>query len=1131
MATNSTLEKEKEEEGRSGEEIVDLTKLNHGQILKLTADRCAQAFCSSPAHRWKGRILLPLYPFDNAKKSPSPSDIVTKEVDLCSFLGGGDGFTKKLYFCPNKYPPITSDDNSHQKEAKLNEIDALIKSAAKQSGSILTISKSSISSVKDFHRLYVCGYCNANKIQKKKAKDASKLSADDSKVDTFRDTYLVNNKKKGQRVGSKKGGKNLQRRTNSVILPQTPCPFAHIKVKVDSVGFYISLWGNSGEPYHQGHPRFRPDSLPTQKSSLTAVAVDDIMHVNNATVNNGTSREFVLSKFETYLSLNQIRYLNNLKGEEYSDEYEDLLTALQNSNDHRFNVLYSTKDTTSDEDVVLTTTKILGEVKSGVPLLEDPLLKDNERASLRPVAESALEERSARGLEEDNVMHCIAWCHEKVLRFFYLCPEVVTFDVTSHTNNSGYHLLTFSCRTSVDKQVVFCRVWLPDQRRASFRYVFQEALLKLLPAHVLRRVTFLICDGDAQQNLEIRIALEKLCPNAILALCSFHLFNNGWNKHVLGSSNWVKSKNVRWTTFVRRIHSWMYSWTRPGYCHTEEEYEISKHLLIKCLTSKHALKMSGNNKQLVASAVAFIKGYVFTNETSYTFYSKKYRRTLNVATTSAHEGTNHGLKSHAAAVKGTHGVNTAAKAMSVQDFGKYAELEQKIGHDFRNRNKGRWTNLPTANYVLTYAEGCFLHYRERAKHYLVRRIGTSRFQVVYAGDKCDKTFVSRYIEDWSPPDDDENEGEDGSNNLKNGEEDDDLDGAEMYCPLFSRAYTVDLNESCSKCDCGHPERAGFACEHITACADAACKASGTTFDGFGHDSVSTRWLIDYMYYGYQHAENPTEEELVKLFHALVHNDVKGPKFHHPIPASMEIKPAVEPLPARQRIKNYSEQAVETLLKDYNTDRFDMLLSKTHLPPASQHLEDSLADNQGIIVGELANAIRGELDELRSSSDDGFEAILDGLHQQDDITSSTLHEVAAARQGKPVRDVFCKLLNETTDLLKQCPPEKAVEVERKWKDIIADLHKTAAATAAKPDTPSTEVPAEEESPEEVSAVAAATLPPETPAVVTTELPAVVTEGVPSQKELPGKKRPWKPITAVKYDGQPRVKVAKHSKASC
>ena len=65
------------------------------------------------------------------------------------------------------------------------------------------------------------------------------------------------------------------------------CPF-YVQVRVDSVGFYITLRGKCGDPYHQGHPRFVPASL------LAGVAVDDIMHVNNATVNNGTCREFIV---------------------------------------------------------------------------------------------------------------------------------------------------------------------------------------------------------------------------------------------------------------------------------------------------------------------------------------------------------------------------------------------------------------------------------------------------------------------------------------------------------------------------------------------------------------------------------------------------------------------------------------------------------------------------------------------------------------------------------------------------------------------------------------------------------------------------------------------------------------------
>ena len=95
--------------------------------------------------------------------------------------------------------------------------------------------------------------------------------------------------------------------------------------------------------------------------------------------------------------------------------------------------------------------------------------------------------------------------------------------------------------------------------------------------------------------------------------------------------------------------------------------------------------MAGKRKDLIARAIAFIKGYVFPNEDLYLFYPRSKVFNLCVATTSAHEGTNHGLKSHAAAVKATHAMNTAAKAMSIQDRAKRAELDQIVGRDFRDR--------------------------------------------------------------------------------------------------------------------------------------------------------------------------------------------------------------------------------------------------------------------------------------------------------------------------------------------------------------------------------------------------------------------------------------------------------------
>lgn len=644
--------------------------------------------------------------------------------------------------------------------------------------------------------------------------------------------------------------------------------------------------------------------------------------------------------------------------------------------------------------------------------------------------------------------------------------------MTSHTNKNGFHLLTFSCRTSVDKQVVFCRVWLPDQRRASFRYVFQEGLRKILPAHVLARVRFLICDGDPQQNAELRIAIKLLCPHARIGGCSFHMFGNGWNRHV-GTTNWDTSRNPAWMTFVRQIHSWMYSWTRPGYCHTQEEYDISKHLLISCLTSKHALKMAGNRKDLIARAIAFIKGYVFPNEDLYLFYPRSEVFNLCVATTSAHEGTNHGLKSHAAAVKATHAMNTAAKAMSIQDRAKRAELDQIVGRDFRNRDKSSWSNLPTGPHLLTYAEGLMVQSHKRAQLYKVRRVGRSRFQVVYVGENCDHSFVSRYIDDWSSAEDDDATISSDDTNGKGSEEEDDIGGA--YCPRFSRAYTVDLNETCSSCDCYHFQRAGFPCPHMNASANAVCDANGTKFEGFGHHSVSVRWWTNYMYWGYRCPECPEEKEMPKLFHHLAKNDAKGPQFCHVIPSSMPIKPPVEPLPAVERIKNYPKASLPSLLQHYRSDRFDMLLSETHLPSGSQELEASVDDDY----------ILGEIDVLRASSDGNFEAIMDELNQQDTLS---LQEVDSTRD---VQVALKPVFNEACDLLKQCP-EMAPEFERMMKSCIADMHKKIAA-------------------KEAASQDSSTSPTTEPTTA-------------------GKKRSWKAVTSREYNGPPRVKVAKNSKFS-
>ena len=136
----------------------------------------------------------------------------------------------------------------------------------------------------------------------------------------------------------------------------------------------------------------------------------------------------------------------------------------------------------------------------------------------------AKQERIERKLDKnDELFIAVGWIVLPAFRYFKLCPEVIWCDVTSHSNNKGFHLLTFSCRTSVDKQVVFLWLWIPNQQRFSFRWVFQHAVPNLIPKWLRDRVTFIMKDGDAQQHNEIHHAMKNVFVNATDGNCGFHI--------------------------------------------------------------------------------------------------------------------------------------------------------------------------------------------------------------------------------------------------------------------------------------------------------------------------------------------------------------------------------------------------------------------------------------------------------------------------------------------------------------------------------------------------------------------------------------------------------------------------------
>jgi hypothetical protein len=136
---------------------------------------------------------------------------------------------------------------------------------------------------------------------------------------------------------------------------------------------------------------------------------------------------------------------------------------------------------------------------------------------------------------------------------------VVWVDVTSHSNNKGFHLLSFSSRLSIGEQIVWMWIFIPNQQRFSFRWVFKEALSKLVPKWLRERVLFFMKDGDPQQRNGILSAMKSVFVNASEGTWGFHVVHMGWRTNVPTGVNVLSPQKLRmWSSIVQQVHKWIY---------------------------------------------------------------------------------------------------------------------------------------------------------------------------------------------------------------------------------------------------------------------------------------------------------------------------------------------------------------------------------------------------------------------------------------------------------------------------------------------------------------------------------------------------------------------------------------------
>jgi hypothetical protein len=121
-------------------------------------------------------------------------------------------------------------------------------------------------------------------------------------------------------------------------------------------------------------------------------------------------------------------------------------------------------------------------------------------------------------------------------------------------------LLTFSCHTFTGKQVVFLKIWIPNQKRFSFWWVFTFVLASLIPASISKRTRLAMFNGDTRQRGELAKSIKEYMPNAIVGGCGWHIVHEGWKQHGPNKAAVVEgTKRDKYVFYSRHVQDWIYS--------------------------------------------------------------------------------------------------------------------------------------------------------------------------------------------------------------------------------------------------------------------------------------------------------------------------------------------------------------------------------------------------------------------------------------------------------------------------------------------------------------------------------------------------------------------------------------------
>jgi hypothetical protein len=629
-----------------------------------------------------------------------------QEVDICSYMASAISCgLNKLYVDTFTYPPPAKGlKKMPPKDPTWLRLSKDIQSAAQDGGSPVIMNGSN---GRADSRKFVCTFCYRMYSPPKNGKKSGE----------YRKDGIVNVDKGGQRCV----GKTLVRRTATkcAIVPGEICPY-RLVIKWDEIGFYFDT--KLGSPCHKYHIQMKPEimQVPTQLISQEEKENLDALAESGLGANVGQS--FIHSKLGKYVSRANITYIQDLTPKEplhpslKSSDIDLLLQFFKETREIMYQVLW-------DVPVEGDKTKLLSSITDG-ETKNVSTIDHSTDVNLRYIKEMTSHTRRNQNIDpKSRIFVSVCWANLKELRLFKLFPEVLHCDATSDTNNSKNYLLTFSGRTSTGHQFIFLRIWIVNQKRTSFRWIFHSVMKHFIPQKVLDRVRYAMVDGDPQQCAELNIAISDYMPQVFSGRCSWHIVNQGWKKHVPTHTAVPEEKQEMYINLCHRIKSWLYSFMRHGHIETYEEYVLSRKLIIVYLRSPSVWEACNRTDHILKSMLKFVNDHALLIINQVCVPRRLHIRHFDVTTNSAHEGTNFGMKNHTISVKPCHSMDSAGKALTLQGVLKVCEIEDYSAKGIV-RNK-LWSNLPTSDHLTDWADSILNSTMDRIDGYVINPLNSS----------------------------------------------------------------------------------------------------------------------------------------------------------------------------------------------------------------------------------------------------------------------------------------------------------------------------------------------------------------------------------------------------------------------